>query len=277
MSNSLHVHSLHVLVVDDSAVVRQTIRALLDMHDGIETRVAHDPLIAMEKMKQERPDVIILDLEMPRMDGLTFLRKIMDEDPLPVIVCSGHVGDASALAIRALEAGAVELLAKPKVGVQAFLEESAVLLADSVRAATLCKPALRARGRGNARVAASAARSPVAHGIASAIIAMGASTGGTEALREILERRTPPFAAGVVHSRHKPSRVPTRRRLGASAPEVAVRDCRAPSGSIRAHAPLVHRENGAAYGRGRWCWRALTCRWAGDISPTFVDASVYPA
>jgi len=130
-------NSLHVLVVDASAVVRQTIRALLGMQPGIRTSVAHDPLIAMEKMKQERPDVIILDLEMPRMDGLTFLRKIMDEDPLPAIVCSGHVGDASALAIGALEAGAVELLAKPKVGVQAFLEESAVLLADSVRAAAL--------------------------------------------------------------------------------------------------------------------------------------------
>jgi len=180
-------NSLHVLVVDDSAVVRQTIRALLGMHAGIHTSVAHDPLIAMEKMKQERPDVIILDLEMPRMDGLTFLRKIMDEDPLPVIVCSGHVGDASALAIRALEAGAVELLAKPKVGVQAFLEESAVLLADSVRAAALCKPALRARGRGNTRIDAPPARSPVTRGMTPAIIAMGASTGGTEALREILE------------------------------------------------------------------------------------------
>ena len=174
-------NSLHVLVVDDSAVVRQTIRALLGMHPGIHTSVAHDPLIAMEKMKQERPDVIILDLEMPRMDGLTFLRKIMDEDPLPVIVCSGHVGDASALAISALEAGAVELLAKPKVGVQAFLEESAVLLADSVRAAALCKPALRVR------IDAPLSRPPVPHGIVPAIIAMGASTGGTEALREILE------------------------------------------------------------------------------------------
>src|SRR6185436_4098174 len=96
-------NSVRVLVVDDSAVVRQTIRALLDAHAEFRTTVAHDPLIAMEKMKQERPDVIILDLEMPRMDGLTFLRKVMNEDPLPVIVCSGHVGDASGLAIRALE------------------------------------------------------------------------------------------------------------------------------------------------------------------------------
>lgn len=178
--------SVHVLVVDDSAVVRQTIRALLGAHADIHTSVAHDPLIAMEKMKQERPDVIILDLEMPRMDGLTFLRKIMNEDPLPVIICSGHVGDASALAIRALEAGAVELLTKPRVGIQAFLEESAVLLVDSVRAAALCRPALRARG--NPRIDPVPARFVgAARGTTPAVIAMGASTGGTEALREILE------------------------------------------------------------------------------------------
>src|SRR3954452_1587963 len=139
--------SLNVLVVDDSAVVRQTVRSLLGTQPDIHTTVAHDPLIAMDKMRRERPDVIILDLEMPRMSGLEFLRRIMQDDPLPVIVCSGHVGDASSQALLALEAGAVELIAKPKLGVQAFLEESAVLLIDAVRAAAACKLVLR-RGRG---------------------------------------------------------------------------------------------------------------------------------
>src|SRR5438270_2134787 len=174
-------NNLNVLVVDDSAVVRQTMRSLLQSQPDIHTTVAHDPLIAMDKMRRERPDVIILDLEMPRMSGLEFLRRIMADDPLPVIVCSGHVGDASAQALLALEAGAVDLIAKPNFGVQAFLEESAVLLIDAVRAAAACKLTPRRR-RGpsvSADVLVPSAAPPPFRAGAPGVIAIGASTGGT--------------------------------------------------------------------------------------------------
>lgn len=192
-------NSLNVLVVDDSAVVRQTVRSLLATQPDIQTSVAHDPLIAMDKMKRERPDVIILDLEMPRMGGLEFLRRIMSDDPLPVIVCSGHVGDASAQALLALEAGAVDLIAKPSVGVQAFLEESGVLLIDAVRAAAACKLVARRRRR-----VASAPTPAPPPSITPSVIAIGASTGGTEAIREVLEG-LPVSTCGVVIVQHMPA------------------------------------------------------------------------
>ena len=194
-------NSLHVLVVDDSAVVRQTLKSLLSTQDDIVTTVAHDPLIAAAKMQRERPDVIILDLEMPRMDGLTFLRNIMREDPLPVIICSGYVGSASRLAMQALEAGAVELIGKPSVGLQTFLEESAVQLIDAVRAAALCKPFSRTR-RHPITSMPRARRQPATISDPR-IIAIGASTGGTEALREILAQ-LPESTRGIAIVQHMP-------------------------------------------------------------------------
>ncbi|HEX2833181.1 MAG TPA: chemotaxis response regulator protein-glutamate methylesterase [Thermoanaerobaculia bacterium] len=192
-------NSLRVLVVDDSAVVRQTIRSLLGTQPDITTSVAHDPLMAMEKMKRERPDVIILDLEMPRMDGLTFLRQIMKDDPIPVIICSGYVGEASVQAIHALQAGAVELIAKPRVGVQAFLEESAVLLIDAVRAAAASNPVRLLTTAKAARPVLS--RPKPLH--EPRLIAIGASTGGTDALREIL-RELPASTCGIAIVQHMP-------------------------------------------------------------------------
>jgi two-component system chemotaxis response regulator CheB len=192
-------NSLRVLVVDDSAVVRQTIRSLLGTQPDIHTAVAHDPLMAMEKMKRERFDVIILDLEMPRMDGLTFLRQIMKDDPVPVIICSGHVGEASVQAIHALQAGAVELIAKPRVGVQAFLEESAVLLIDAVRAAAASNPGRRL----TPRAAAPRVVPRTTPALDPRVIAMGASTGGTDALREIL-RELPVSTCGIAIVQHMP-------------------------------------------------------------------------
>jgi len=193
---------LRVLVVDDSAVVRQTLKSLLGTQKDIVTNVAHDPLIAIEKMKRERPHVIILDLEMPRMDGLTFLRKIMSEDPVPVIICSGYVGDATGQAMRALEAGAVELIAKPRVGVQAFLEESAVLLIDAVRAAALSRPFRRLR-RKAPEVWLGSDPNHTSGATPAQVIAIGASTGGPEALREILGS-LPKSNCGIVVVQHMP-------------------------------------------------------------------------
>ena len=101
-------NGLQVLVVDDSAMVRQVMQSILGMDRRINVKTAADPLIAWAKMQKERPDVVISDLEMPRMDGLTFIRKIMQEMPTPVVVCSGLAGRGTELALRALEEGAVE-------------------------------------------------------------------------------------------------------------------------------------------------------------------------
>ena len=132
----MHGEDLHVLVVDDSAMVRQVMQAILSTDSRVKVTVAADPLIAWVKMQKEPPDVVITDLEMPRMDGLTFIRKIMSEMPTPVVVCSGLAARGTELALRALEEGAVEVITKPKVGVREFLHESAVTLVDAVWSAS---------------------------------------------------------------------------------------------------------------------------------------------
>src|ERR1700678_295250 len=128
----MHGDELHVLVVDDSAMVRQVMQAILSTNSRVKVNVAADPLIAWVKMLKEPPDVVITDLEMPRMDGLTFIRKIMSEMPTPVVVFSGLAARGTELALRALEEGAVEVITKPKVGVRDFLHGSAVNLVDGV-------------------------------------------------------------------------------------------------------------------------------------------------
>src|SRR5437660_8924146 len=131
--------SIHVLVVDGSAVVRQVMQAVLGADSRIKVSVAADPIIAFAKIEKEPPDVIIADLVMPRMDGLTFLKKIMAERPMPVVVCSEVAHRRTEDAISALELGAVEVITKPKLGVSNFLHESAVMLIDVVRSASQAK------------------------------------------------------------------------------------------------------------------------------------------
>ena len=140
-----------VLIVDDSAIVRKMLSdALKDDPDMEVVGLASDPFVARDLILQHKPDVVTLDIEMPRMDGLTFLKKVMAEDPTPVIVCSGHVGDGSEQAMLALENGAVELIAKPKIGVQAFLHEAAVTIVDAIRAAAVYRlPGDRRCGTGS--------------------------------------------------------------------------------------------------------------------------------
>jgi two-component system, chemotaxis family, protein-glutamate methylesterase/glutaminase len=181
-------NGLNVMVVDDSAMVRQVMQAIMSTDRRIKVKAAADPLIAWAKMQRERPDVVVTDLEMPRMDGLTFIRKIMAEMPTPVVVCSGLAARGTQLALRALEEGAVDVITKPKVGVREFLHESAVILLDAVWSAAQAqlKPHLKAvppltadavlprKGKITLR--------PAPH----AVIAVGASTGGTEALRVFL-------------------------------------------------------------------------------------------
>ena len=131
---------IKVMIVDDSAVVRQTLKDLLDSDPQIHViAVAADPLFALKKMETETPDVIVSDVEMPRMDGLSFLRKIMETRPIPVVICSSKTESGSDNAIKAMEYGAVEIIQKPKLGTKQFLEESRVSICDVVKAAYLSK------------------------------------------------------------------------------------------------------------------------------------------
>lgn len=200
---------LNILVVDDSAVVREVMSAVLCEEPGFSVTVAADPLIAMTKMKAKRPDVIILDIEMPRMNGLTFLKKIVSEDPIPVVICSAVTGPDRNVGLQALEEGAVEVVTKPRLGVRDFLHESAVLLIDAVYAAArtagrnTLRPPLAVTPRLNADAVIkpkAAIRSSIGGG---KIVALGASTGGTEALRKILEA-LPAHAPGLVIVQHMP-------------------------------------------------------------------------
>ena len=199
---------IRVLVVDDSAVVRHVMHAVLSTDENITVSTAPDPVIAFAKIERERPDVVITDLEMPRMDGLAFLKKIMAaERPLPVIVCSGLAEKGSDRAMSALALGAVDVIAKPQLGVRDFLHESAVLLLDSVRAAANAKLRSRALLPVTRANSADVILPPMRHVKAAnktdQIVAIGASTGGTEALEHLLAAM-PQSCPGIVIVQHMP-------------------------------------------------------------------------
>jgi two-component system, chemotaxis family, protein-glutamate methylesterase/glutaminase len=200
---------LNVLVVDDSATVRQVLASVLSEKRGFRVSVAADPFIAMDKMKKVAPHVILLDLEMPRMDGLTFLEELMSRNPVPVLICSGVTGPRTEAAIRALEIGAVDIITKPKVGIRGFLEESAVLLEDTVRAAATARVNKFRRLRKDsskyhsADVVIPPAVLPASAQQREKIVAIGASTGGTEALLQVLEQ-LPADCPGIVAVQHMP-------------------------------------------------------------------------
>jgi two-component system chemotaxis response regulator CheB len=198
---------ISVLVVDDSAVVRQVMQSILETDPHIQVSVAADPIIALAKIAKERPDVVITDVEMPRMDGLAFLKKIMAEMPLPVVVCSGLAEKGTDLAITALALGAVEIITKPKLGVREFLHESSVMLLDALWSAAHAKVRRRvlplAVPRASVDKKASTLNPPSLWVPAAKVVAIGASTGGTEALREVLGAM-PPDCPGLVIVQHMP-------------------------------------------------------------------------
>jgi len=199
----VNVRPLRVLAVDDSAVVRQAMIGVLGSA-GIDVATAADPLIARRKIAAARPDVILLDLEMPREDGLSFLRELMARDPIPVVICSCHSTRGSQVALEALDEGAVDVVAKPRLGVREFVQESATLLADAVRAAASAR--LRVPSRGalpSPRMAPRAAAPPEDGAPARTLIAIAASTGGPQALLEVLGA-LPADAPGLVVVQHMP-------------------------------------------------------------------------
>ena len=192
-----------IFLVDDSAVVRQVLRALLDGEPDLSViGVASDPIFAMQKMANDWPDVIVLDIEMPRMDGLTFLRKLMAERPTPVVICSSLTGQGTQTAMQALAAGAVEVITKPAVGLKGFLEDSADRLRTAVRAAAHSRPRAAAAAPGVPIVAP--ASGAMVH-TTERIVAIGASTGGTQAIERVLTV-LPRVCPGIVIVQHMPER-----------------------------------------------------------------------
>lgn len=184
---------IKVLIVDDSALVRQALIELLSSDPGIEViGAAGDPYAAVERMKEIVPDVITLDVEMPRMDGLTFLRKIMAQHPIPVIICSTLTEQGAETTLKALEYGAVEIIQKPKVGTRKFFEESRIRICDAVKAAASAKLRVYTPVTVRPKLTADAVI-PMSHQpkamvkTTEKVVVVGASTGGTEALRILLE------------------------------------------------------------------------------------------
>lgn len=206
---------IKVMLVDDSAVVRQVLAALLGKDPGIEVIAsAPDPIFAMEKMNAQWPDVIVLDIEMPRMDGITFLKKIMSIRPTPVVICSTLTEKGAATSMQAMAAGAVAIVTKPKAGLKNFLELDEGDIVDAVKAAAASN-----MRRVKAMSMAPLGLAPkltidqaMPHSATSAmsittdkLIAIGTSTGGTQALELVLKElsRTVP---GIVIVQHMPEK-----------------------------------------------------------------------
>ena len=185
-----------VLIVDDSALVRQTLYDILSSDPRIEViSTASDPFIAAEKINEQVPDVITLDVEMPRMDGLTFLKKIMAQHPIPVVICSSLAGQKTETAFKALEYGAVEVIHKPALGTKQMLVESSTLICDVVVAASRTKTKTKkisgtaetslVQPKLSADVIIAKAKPDAVLQTTEKVVAVGASTGGTEALKDL--------------------------------------------------------------------------------------------
>lgn len=202
---------IRVLIVDDSAVVRKVMSEVLESDPTIQVMgTAADPYQAAKILADSIPDVITLDVEMPKMDGLTFLQKLMQQHPIPVVMCSSLVGNHNETALKALEYGAVEIVTKPKMGVKEFLEESRITLCDAVKAAAKARVGRTAPKRTIApkHTADVILQKPNASAMIQTtekIIVVGASTGGTEALKVFLED-LPSDVPGMVIVQHMPER-----------------------------------------------------------------------
>ncbi len=196
---------IRVLVVDDSAVVRRVFSEELSREKDIEViGAAPDPYVARDMIVKLKPDVVTLDIEMPRMDGITFLRKLMKYFPLPVIIVSSLTTEGGALALEAMDIGAVDVISKP--GSAYSVGDMSVQLAEKIRGAARVNMAQRRAAM--TPVAAVAAPRLALTKSTNKIIAIGASTGGTEAIKEVLVR-FPPTIPGIVIVQHMPAKFTT--------------------------------------------------------------------
>lgn len=205
--------SINVIVVDDSAVVRQVMSETLSRDPSIHVMAAvADPLFALERMKAKWPDVIVTDVEMPRMDGVSFVRKVMSEKPTPIVVCSSLTEKGAETTMQVLAAGAVHVVTKPRVNVKAFLQESTDNLVDAVKAAARarvsrlrCEPKqpLRATTKHSVDAVLPPPDSAAMVRTTERIVAIGTSTGGTQALEMVLSA-LPRVSPGLVIVQHMP-------------------------------------------------------------------------
>lgn len=205
-----------VLIVDDSAVVRQSLSEIISSDPQLEVMgTAADPFFAAQKLAEEVPDVITLDVEMPRMDGLTFLKKIMSQHPIPVVIISSLTERGTRTGIRALELGAVEIITKPQMDARRFIEESRIKICDAVKAAAMARVQrhrlVEPRPVGpkySADAILPAASSYSMIKTTETVVAVGASTGGTEALTRFL-KAMPVDCPGIVIVQHMPEKFTT--------------------------------------------------------------------
>lgn len=205
---------IKVMIVDDSAVVRQVVSQALATDPGIEViGVASDPIFALQKMKATWPDVLVIDIEMPRMDGITFLKRIMAEHPTPVVVCSSLAEQGTQAAFEALAAGAISIITKPKSGLKSFLEDASNDIVQAVRSAARANMrAVRSNGLpafNHSKLSADAVLSAGSHRAlektTDKVVAIGTSTGGTQALEAVLTR-LPATTLGIVIVQHMPEK-----------------------------------------------------------------------
>jgi two-component system, chemotaxis family, protein-glutamate methylesterase/glutaminase len=210
---------IKVMIVDDSALVRQVVTLAISRDPNIEViATAHDPVFALDKLKTLNPDVLVVDIEMPRMDGLTFLKKIMAERPMPVIICSSLAEKGAQVTMDALACGAVSIITKPKMGLKSFLEDASSDMVSAIKAAAranvtqLSRRAQAAPTEVRPKLSADAVISPVTpgtspklYGTTERIIAIGTSTGGTQALEAVLTQ-LPPICPGIVIVQHMPEK-----------------------------------------------------------------------
>jgi two-component system chemotaxis response regulator CheB len=213
---------IKVMIVDDSALVRQVVSQALATDSGIEViATASDPIFALEKMKTKWPDVLIVDIEMPRMDGISFLKKIMSEHPTPVVICSSLAEQGAQATFEALSAGAVAIITKPKMGLKSFLEDSSNDIVQAVRSAARAN--MRAlsnsvrnvsstapvtnfdRPKNTADVMLSPGTNRALERTTDQLIAIGTSTGGTQALEAVLTK-LPATSLGIVIVQHMPEK-----------------------------------------------------------------------
>lgn len=202
---------IKVMIVDDSAVVRQVLSSALAEDPSLEViGVASDPVFALEKMNRNWPDVIVLDVEMPRMDGITFLKKLMVERPTPVVICSTLTEKGAETTMQALAAGAVSIVTKPRVGLKQFLQDDSASLIAAVKGAAHAnlRRLLPSSAAAPAKLTADAILPAAHHAMAETtdrVVAIGTSTGGTQALEAVLIQ-LPRVCPGIVIVQHMPEK-----------------------------------------------------------------------
>jgi two-component system, chemotaxis family, protein-glutamate methylesterase/glutaminase len=198
--------TIKVLIVDDSALIRSVLKEIIESHKDLKVvGAAPDPIVARELIKQLNPDVITLDVEMPRMDGLGFLEKLMRLRPMPVVMISSLTERGSDVTLRALELGAVDYISKPKLDISRGLQEYSQEIADKIRAAAKAHVKKAVSADVQKSLSADAVLPSLANRIASTekLIIVGASTGGTEAIKDFLVK-LPPDCPGIAVTQHMP-------------------------------------------------------------------------